>query len=113
MGETMDQRLEFAFELKELGVDSVPVNILQPIKGTPLGETPLISEDEIMRTVAVFRFILPETVLRFAGGRARLSKEVQAKILLGGMNGAMIGDLLTTIGNRIDEDYELFESIKK
>lgn len=113
MGETMDQRLEFAFELKELGVDSVPVNILQPIKGTPLGDTPLISEDEIMRTVAVFRFILPETVLRFAGGRARLSKEVQAKILLGGMNGAMIGDLLTTIGNRIDEDYELFESIKK
>lgn len=112
MGETMDQRLEFAFELKELDVDSVPVNILQPIKGTPLENTTLISEDEIMRTVAVFRFILPKVVLRYAGGRARLSKEVQAKILLGGMNGAMIGDLLTTIGNRIDEDYELFESIK-
>lgn len=111
MGETMEQRLEFAFELKELDVDSVPVNILQPIKGTPLENTPLISDEEIMRTVAVFRFILPKVVLRFAGGRARLPKDVQAKILLGGMNGAMIGDLLTTIGNRIDEDYQLIESI--
>lgn len=111
MGETMEHRLEFAFELKELEVDSVPVNILQPIKGTPLEYMPLISYEEIMRTIAVFRFILPGVVLRYAGGRARLPKEIQVKILLGGMNGAMIGDLLTTIGNRIDEDYKLFESI--
>ena len=111
MGESMEQRLEFAFELKELDVDSVPVNILQPIKGTPLENMPLISDEDIMRTVAVFRFILPKVVLRYAGGRARLSKDIQSKILLGGMNGAMIGDLLTTIGNRIDEDYELFRSL--
>lgn len=111
MGETMEQRIELAFELRELGVNSVPINILNPIKGTALQDVPLISDDEIIRTVAVFRFILPKTVLRYAGGRMRLSKEMQARILLGGMNGALIGDMLTTIGNRIDDDYNLFDSI--
>ncbi|MEG1539331.1 MAG: biotin synthase BioB [Muribaculaceae bacterium] len=111
MGETMNQRIELAFELRELGVDSVPINILNPIKGTALEDTPLISDDEIMRTVAVFRFILPTIALRFAGGRARLSKDVERRIFLGGMNGALIGDMLTTIGNRIDDDYALFDSL--
>ena len=70
-----------------------------------------ISEDEIMRTVAVFRFILPDKFLRFAGGRARLSDAAERRILTGGMNGVIMGDMLTTIGNRIDEDRELFRSL--
>ena len=108
MGETMRQRLEMAFELREMGVDSVPINVLNPIPGTPLEHTPLISDEEIVRTVAVYRFILPDKVLRFAGGRARLPRTKVERILRGGMNGAMIGDLLTTTGNDEADDFRLF-----
>lgn len=108
MGETMRQRLEMAFELREMGVDSVPINVLNPIPGTPLEHTPLIGDEEIVRTVAVYRFILPDKVLRFAGGRARLPRATVERILHGGMNGAMIGDLLTTAGNDEADDFRLF-----
>lgn len=108
MGETMRQRLEMAFELREMGVNSVPINVLNPIPGTPLEHTPLISDEEIVRTVAVYRFILPDKVLRFAGGRARLPRATVERILRGGMNGAMIGDLLTTTGNDEADDFRLF-----
>ena len=111
MGETMAQRIELAVTLRELGVDSVPINILNPIPGTALENQPLISEDEIIRTVAAFRFILPSTPLRFAGGRARLSDAAQRRILRGGMNGVLMGDMLTTIGNRIDQDNALFAEL--
>lgn len=108
MGETMEQRIDFAFELRDLEVDSVPVNVLNPIKGTALEHTPLLPEEEIARTVAVWRFIMPATVMRFAGGRARMSKESVKRILRGGMNGTMIGDLLTTTGNKAADDFQLF-----
>lgn len=108
MGETMEQRIDFAFELRDLKVDSVPVNVLNPIKGTALEHTPLLPEEEIARTVAVWRFIMPATVMRFAGGRARMSKESVKRILRGGMNGTMIGDLLTTTGNKATDDFQLF-----
>ena len=108
MGESMEQRIEFAFELRDMGVDSVPINILNPIKGTALEHTPLIKDDDIIRTVAIFRFIMPNVVIRFAGGRARLPKETVKRIMQGGMNGTMIGDLLTTTGNNVAEDFKLF-----
>ena len=109
MGETMRQRVEFAFELKELGVDSVPLNVLNPIKGTALENTPLLGEEEIIRTAAIFRLILPKVVIRFAGGRARLSREAVKRMMRGGVNGTMIGDLLTTTGNNVADDFRLFE----
>jgi len=109
MGETMTDRIEFALELRDLDVDSVPVNILNPIKGTPLENVPLISEEEIIRTVAVFRFILPTKSLRFAGGRMRLSHSSMLRIMKGGMNGVLMGDMLTTVSNTIAEDRVLFK----
>lgn len=109
MGETMADRIDFAFELAELDVDSVPVNILNPIPGTPLESVPLISEEDIIRTVALFRFILPKKSIRFAGGRLRLSHESMLRIMRGGMNGVLMGDMLTTVSNTIAEDRELFK----
>lgn len=110
MGESIEDRINLAFELRELDVDSVPINILNPIKGTPLENTPLISEEDVIRTVATYRFILPTKSLRFAGGRMRLSQQTMKRILTGGMNGALMGDMLTTISNQIADDRILFKS---
>lgn len=109
MGETMADRISLAFLLADLDVDSVPVNILNPIKGTPLQDTPLISEEEIIRTIAVWRFILPQKSIRFAGGRMRLSHESMLRILHGGVNGVLMGDMLTTVSNDIASDRKLFK----
>ena len=108
MGESMRQRIDFAFELAALDVDSVPINILNPIPGTPLESVPLISEEDIIRTVALFRFILPKKSLRFAGGRMRLSHDSMLRIMTGGMNGVLMGDMLTTVSNTIADDRQLF-----
>lgn len=108
MGETMADRIDFAFELAALDVDSVPMNILNPIKGTPLGDTPLISEEDIIRTAAVWRFILPTKTIRFAGGRMRLCHQSMLRLLRGGVNGALMGDMLTTVSNDIASDRKLF-----
>lgn len=108
MGETLRDRLLLAKEAYEAGASSIPVNILNPIPGTALQDTPPLSEEEIIRSVALMRFMAPDAVMRFAGGRARLSRETTERILRGGMNGVMIGDLLTTRGNDTDEDYALF-----
>lgn len=111
MGETLRDRLELVEMAREAGASSIPVNILQPIKGTPLQNLEPISEEEIERSVALMRFIVPKCTLHFAGGRARLSRETTARILRGGMNGALIGDMLTTVGNDVEDDFKLFESI--
>ncbi len=108
MGETLRQRLELAEECRDTGAVSIPINILNPIPGTPLENTPEITEEEIEQAVALYRLIAPKVTLRFAGGRARVSEESTARMLRGGMNGAMVGDLLTTQGNRPDTDRELF-----
>ena len=108
MGESGEDRVDFALELRELDVDSVPINILNPIKGTPLQDTPLISEEDIIRTVAIFRFIMPTKSLRFAGGRMRLSHKSMLRIMTGGMNGVLMGDMLTTVSNTIADDRVLF-----
>lgn len=109
MGETMADRVDFVFELAEMGVDSVPMNILNPIKGTPLENTPLISEEDIIRTAAVWRFILPLQSIRFAGGRMRLCHDSMLRIFKGGVNGVLMGDMLTTVSNDIASDRRLFE----
>lgn len=110
MGETLRQRLEMAEEARTAGAVSIPINLLNPIPGTPLENTPLISERDVILTVALMRFIAPRLTLRFAGGRARLSKEATSRILHGGMNGALVGDMLTTVGNKMDEDFDLFRT---
>lgn len=111
MGETMRQRLEMVEEAIEAGAVSVPVNLLNPIKGTPLEDTPLLDEREVILTLALMRLLAPTTVLRFAGGRARLSAEATSRMLRGGVNGAIVGDMLTTVGNGMKGDFEMFRAL--
>lgn len=107
MGENRRQRIELALELLRVDPHSIPINLLSPIPGTPLEGTEPIADDEVLNTIAIFRFIHPRTILRFAGGRARLCRGTQLRCLQIGMNGGVVGDLLTTIGSKVVDDRNL------
>ncbi len=108
MGESMEDRVDMAIMLREMNILSIPLNILQPIKGTPLGESPAMSEEEILTTIAIFRMINPRAFIRFSGGRAQLSPESQMLSLRIGVNAAITGDMLTTVGSTAERDMKQF-----
>lgn len=110
MGESLEQRIELAFTLREIGADSIPMNILNPIPGTKLENTPPLTDDEILQAFAIFRLINPKAQIRFAGGRTRIA-DIQEKALLSGVSAALMGDLLTTIGASTQQDKEMFAKL--
>ena len=104
LGESLDQRVEMAFKLKEMHIDSVPLNILNPVKGTPFYHNKRLSPLEVLRTFAMFRFVLPKALIRTAGGREVNLRSLQPYALTGGLNGIMVGGYLTTGGRDPRED---------
>lgn len=114
MGETVEQRVEMAMELAEIEPDSIPINILMPIPETPFENYhDKIDEENILRTLAVFKIANPNAVLRFCGGRMRLSQENQEKALMSCVEGILIGNYLTTIGKEPHEDIETVKKLGK
>lgn len=109
MGESRRQRIEMALELAELNPTSVPVNFLHPVEGTPLeNKHDAIDEEEILKTLAIYRIILPKSLIRYAGGRSsRFSKEYQLLGMKAGVNALLVGNYLTTTGISPDDDVEL------
>ena len=113
MGETWKDRIDMALLLKALDVDSVPINILVPIDGTPLQGVNKISCADAVKTIAIFRIILKDKVVKLAAGRETVLKDFQAAAFMAGANGMLIGGYLTVKGREIAEDRKLIEEIKE
>jgi biotin synthase len=111
LGETPEQRVEMAFELAAINPTSVPINLLNPRPGTKFGERELMDPWEVVKWVAIFRLILPEALFRLCGGRVENLGELQAMAVKAGLNGVMMGNFLTTLGNTPDEDRAMFEEL--
>lgn len=113
LGETMQDRIDMALTLKELNVDSVPINLLVPIKGTPLENKSTLSCEEAIRSIAVFRIILKDKIIKIAAGRESILKDFQAMAFMAGANGMLIGGYLTIKGREVREDWRLVEEVKR
>lgn len=111
LGETIEQRIELAFTLKELDVDSVPINILNPIPGTPLVGTPQLTPTEILITLAAFRFILPDKDIKLCGGKERNLRQLLPLGIAAGVNSLMTGNYLTTTGRNTALDLEMIRDL--
>lgn len=110
LGETMEDRIDMVLTLRELGVKSIPVNLLNPIPGTPFEGNKILSNDEMCRIVAVFRFLVPDASIRLAGGRGLLPDKGE-RCFSSGANAAISGDMLTTSGISIRKDMKLLEKL--
>lgn len=111
LGETPTQRLEFAFALRDLDVDCVPLNFLNPAAGTRLENVPPLSPLEILRLIAIYRLILPTVEIRICGGREKSLRSLQPLMFLAGADAAIIGDYLTTSGARPEDDIQMIEDL--
>jgi biotin synthase len=111
LGESPQQRLELAFSLKELGIDCIPVNILNPRPGTPLEHSKPIPPMEIIKTLALFRLVLPKGTIKIAGGREVNLRDLQSLALLAGANGLIVGNYLTTPGRSGEDDLTMIRDL--
>ena len=110
LGETWEQRIELAFTLKDLNVDIIPINFLNPIPGTGLEGMPLLSPVEALKCIALFRFINPEKDITVCGGRETTLRDYQSWVFTAGANGLMIGDYLTTKGRNAGMDIDMIRN---
>ena len=110
MGESFDDRIDMAVSLSELKIDSIPINALIPVAGTPFANLPPLTEDEIIRTVAMFRYINPTAYIRMAAGRNYFA-DGGRRLFKSGVNATITGDMLTTVGNNTKQDMEMLEEM--
>lgn len=110
LGETMEDRIDMVLTIRDLGIRSIPVNILNPIPGTPYEKLDVLSNDEVCRIVAIFRFLVPDGFIRMAGGRGLLPDKGR-RVFQSGANAAISGDMLTTSGISIDTDRKMLEEL--
>ncbi|HEY1593621.1 MAG TPA: biotin synthase BioB [Solirubrobacteraceae bacterium] len=111
LGESREQRVEMAFELAELDPTSVPINLLNPRPGTKFGDRDFMDPWEAVKWIAIFRLILPDALFRLCGGRVENLGELQQTAIKAGLNGVMMGNFLTTLGNTPDQDRGMFEEL--
>jgi len=111
MGETREDRCELAFTLKELGAHVVPINILNPIPGTPFGHNPPLPAMEILKSIACFRFILPRQEIKIAGGRTVNLRDVQSLVFMAGASALMVGNYLTTLNQPVEKDLQMLKDL--
>lgn len=110
LGETMEDRIDMVLDIRALGIRSIPVNILNPIPGTPYEELGILTNDEVCRIVAIFRFLVPNASIRMAGGRGLLPDKGK-RVFQSGANAAISGDMLTTSGISIDTDKAMLAEL--
>ena len=111
MGETREDRCDLAFELKAIGANVVPVNILNPIPGTPFEKNPPLPALEILKTIACFRFILPRQEIMIAGGRTVNLRDAQSMIFMAGASALMVGNYLTTLNQPVEKDLQMLKDL--
>lgn len=111
MGETWEDRIDMAFTLSGLNILSIPLNVLRPIPGTPLEHQQSLPEEDILRTIAIFRYLNPEAQIRLAAGRNAMADSGR-RAFCSGANAAITGDMLTTSGNGIDEDQKMLAEME-
>ncbi len=111
IGESFEDRIKLAFSLRDLGVKSIPINVLNPIVGTPLENAESLSQDEILKTIAIFRLVNPKALIRLAGGRNRIN-EFGKDCFNAGANATITGNYLTTSGNKICDDKKMISELK-
>jgi biotin synthase len=111
MGETREDRCDLAFALKEIGANVVPINILNPIKGTPFENNTPLPPLEILKTIACFRFILPRQEIMIAGGRTVNLRDMQSMVFAAGASALMVGNYLTTLNQPVEKDLQMLKDL--
>ncbi len=111
LGESPEQRVEMAFQLVEINPTSVPINLLNPRPGTKFGDRQLMDPWDAVKWIAIFRLIMPEALFRLCGGRVENLGELQQTAIKAGLNGVMMGNFLTTLGNTPEQDRSMFEEL--
>lgn len=111
MGETREDRRDLAFSLKEIGAQFVPINILNPIPGTPFGDLEPLAPLEVLKTIACFRFVLPHQEIMVAGGRVVNLRDVQPMIFMAGASALMVGNYLTTVNQPVEKDLRMLKDL--
>jgi biotin synthase len=111
MGETRADRCDLAYALKEIGANVVPINILNPIAGTPFEKLAPLPPLEILKTIACFRFILPRQEIMIAGGRTVNLRDLQSMIFMAGASALMVGNYLTTLNQPVEKDLQMLRDL--